>query len=273
MNEPDGGTGPLRVGLLGWGAIGAEVGRAIQRGDVPGVELTAVAALHHHEDLDELDVSQVAPSDLPSHCDLVIEVASQQALVDYGPDLLAAGADLLVVSVGALADDQLFERLTATDGGRLMISTGAIGGIDILSACRQLGRIDDVHLTTTKPAAVLVQPWMDAELRRRLETGTEIVTCFSGPAREAVLQFPTSVNVAAALAVAAGSWEPVRVDVVGDPAASRNTHVIDVHADSGDYRFEISNRPSPQNPRSSHVVPFAVLRALSVLAGRPGEFV
>ena len=111
------------------------------------------------------------------------------------------------------------------------------------------------------------------DLRHRLEAGTDVVTCYSGPAREAVRLFPQSVNVAAALAVAAGSWDTVRVDVVGDPSSSRNRHVIDVHAESGDYRFEISNRPSPTNPRSSHVVPFAVLRALSVIAGRPGEFV
>ena len=260
----------LRVGLLGWGSIGAEIGRAIRRGDVPGVELTAVAANHRHDDLDAL---QVSPAELAGHCDLVVEVASQQALVDYGADVLAAGADLLVVSVGALADDELFDRLTNAGPGRLMISTGAIGGIDILSACRQLGSIDEVHLTTTKPSSVLVQPWMDEDMRNRLEAGTDVVTCYSGPAREAVRLFPESVNVAAALAVAAGSWETVRVDVVGDPSSSRNRHVIDVHAESGDYRFEISNRPSPTNPRSSHVVPFAVLRALSVIAGRPGEFV
>ena len=229
-----------------------------------------MAANHRHDDLDAL---QVSPAELAGHCDLVVEVASQQALVDYGADVLAAGADLLVVSVGALADDELFDRLTNAGPGRLMISTGAIGGIDILSACRQLGSIDEVHLTTTKPSSVLVQPWMDEDMRNRLEAGTDVVTCYSGPAREAVRLFPESVNVAAALAVAAGSWETVRVDVVGDPSSSRNRHVIDVHAESGDYRFEISNRPSPTNPRSSHVVPFAVLRALSVIAGRPGEFV
>jgi len=265
--------GPLRVGLLGWGSIGAEVGRAIRRGEIAGVELVAVAATHRHDDLDDLDVTQVTPLELAEHADLVVEAAGQQALVEYGPALLSSGVDLLVVSVGALADDTLFERLMSVGGGRLMISTGAIGGIDLLSACRQLGRIDDVHLTTTKPSNVLVQAWMDDETKRRLEDGAGVVTCFSGSAREAVGLFPASVNVAAALAVATGSWDPVRVDVVGDPAATRNTHVIDVSAESGDYRFEINNRPSPHNPRSSQVVPFAVLRALGVLAGRSGEFV
>ena len=110
-------------------------------------------------------------------------------------------------------------------------------------------------------------------MKRRLDDCTGVVTCFSGSARGAVGLFPASVNVAAALAVAAGSWEAVRVDVVGDPTTTRNTHVIDVTAESGDYRFQISNHPSAQNPRSSQVVPFAVLRALGVLAGRSGEFV
>ena len=147
---------PLRVGLLGWGAIGAEVGRALKRGDIPGAELVAVAATHHHDDLDDLDVVQVTPLELAAHADLVVEAAGHQALVEFGPALLALGADLLVVSVGVLADDALFNGLATADGGRLMISTGAIGGIDMLSGVVELGRIDDVHLTTTKPSSVLV---------------------------------------------------------------------------------------------------------------------
>ena len=75
----------LRVGLLGWGAIGAEIGRAIRRGDIPGVELTAVAASHPHEDVEAL---QVSPAELAERCDLVVEAASQQALIDHGADVL-----------------------------------------------------------------------------------------------------------------------------------------------------------------------------------------
>src|SRR4051812_9879249 len=157
--------GVVRLGLLGWGAIGAEIGRAVRRGAVPGVELTAVAANHRHGELEAL---QVSPAELAGCCDLVVEAASQQALADHGAGVLAAGTDLLVVSVGALADDELFRRLSATGPGRLMISTGAIGGVDILSACRRLGSIDEVHLTTTKRSAVLVQSWMDADMRDRL---------------------------------------------------------------------------------------------------------
>lgn len=126
---------------------------------------------------------------------------------------------------------------------------------------------------TTKPSSTLIQPWMSDSIRAKLQARQEPVTCFSGPAREAARLFPASVNVVAALAVAAGSWDTVRVDVIGDPAAVQNRHTIDVHADSGDYHFAMSNRPSPANPKSSHVAPFAVIRALGMLAGRPGEFV
>lgn len=108
MSTPDQAK-PMRVGLLGWGAIGSEVGKALRRGDVSGVELTAVAALRHHDDL---EVPQVAPSDLADHFDLVVEAAGQAALSEHGPGLLAAGVDLLVLSVGAFGDAELFDRLT-----------------------------------------------------------------------------------------------------------------------------------------------------------------
>jgi len=45
--------------------------------------LVAVAATHHHDDLDDLDVVQVTPLELAAHADLVVEAAANRR----GPDV------------------------------------------------------------------------------------------------------------------------------------------------------------------------------------------
>ncbi|MEL7158260.1 MAG: aspartate dehydrogenase domain-containing protein, partial [Actinomycetota bacterium] len=127
---------------------------------------------------------------------------------------------------------------------------------------RRAGPVRELVLTTTKRPEVLVQAWMDDDLRDRLRSGTERVAVFDGPAADAVRLFPQSVNAAATLALAAGSWDVVRVQVVGDPTAERNRHEIRFEGAAGRYHLTIENEPSVTNPKTSGIVPYAVLRGL-----------
>ena len=61
---------------------------------------------------------------------LEVEVAGHEALAAYGAATLARGIDLLVASVGALADPELAARLFAAAGtGRVILPAGALVGI------------------------------------------------------------------------------------------------------------------------------------------------
>jgi aspartate dehydrogenase len=60
--------------------------------------------------------------------------------------------------------------------------------------------------------------------------------------------------------------------VVADPGAERTRHVIEAEGTAGRYRFEIDNLPSAETPTTSAVVPFAVLRAITDLAGTAPSF-
>ncbi len=252
------------VSLLGWGAIGRTVGLALHRGEVAGARLHTVAAL---ADTEDCPVPVVAAEELADGADIVIEAAGQGALQAFGERYLAAGCRLFVVSVGALVDQELFERLVSAGGSRLHVTSGAIGGLDLLGGVRRAGAITELTLTTTKQPGVLVQDWMDDALAARLRAGAEPVTAFEGPATEAVARFPQSVNVAATLALAAGSWDLVQVRVVGDPTVTVNRHEIHLVGDAGRYSFTIENRPSPDNPKTSGIVPHAVLRGLADVVG------
>lgn len=266
--------GHKQVAILGWGAIGRAVGSALVAGQVPGAQLRAVADRPGRRPSEASDggkadipVPVVDPVELADGVDIVVEAAGQEALTAHGQRYLEAGCHLLVVSVGALVDDELFARLRRAGGRRLHLTSGAIGGLDLIRAAGRAGPLTEVTLTTTKPPGSLIQEWMDDDLVDQLRAGRRSVTVFDGPAAEAVARFPQSVNVAATLALCVGSWDDVGVRIVADPAVETNRHEIEVAGAAGHYAFRIENQPSADNPRTSGIVAPAVLQGLASLCG------
>ncbi|WP_019546958.1 aspartate dehydrogenase domain-containing protein [Streptomyces sulphureus] len=258
-----------RVGLIGWGAIGRVVGRALSEGKVPGAELACV--VDNRPRGETLPVPQLPFAEALEECDLLVEAAGQAVVREWGERILRSGADLLVVSTGALTDRALTERLRRAGPGRVHFTAGAVGGLDLLQAVTALGPLEHLELTTTKLPETLRQPWMDAELTARLADATGPVELMRGTALDVPAKFPKSTNVAATVAVAVGDPEQVRVRVVADPGAVRTRHVIEAAGPMGRYRFEVEHEPDRDNPATSSVVPYAVLRSLGVLAGGGGR--
>lgn len=259
----------LRVGILGWGSIGQSLADQIQEGNA-ALQVTAVAS--------RFSDAVVHPLAVPTHelarrCDVIVEAAGPQAVRDHVESYLAEGTNVLLLSLGALADPMLRSALLNAGPGRLTFCSGAIGGLDVVEAARLHGIVHRIRIETTKPAAVLERDWMPEEMRAALRSGAESVECFTGSVAEAVTRFPESLNVSAALALAAGSFDIVEVTVTGSPTATTNTHDITVEADSGTYRFAVTNSPSPDNPKTSHITAWAALRSLRNVAGTSGVFV
>lgn len=266
-------TTTKRVAVIGSGAIGSAVIRALADGALADVALVGVV---DNRPVIDCPAPQLSVAEAIAAADVIVECAGQVVVAQYAAEILAAGVDLLVTSVGALADPTVAERLLS-DGragpGRMLCTAGAVGGIDLLAAAASAGPLRRVAVTTTKRPAALVQPWMDRAAEERLRAATAPVEVFRGTARDAAKAFPRSLNVAATVALATGrfdtGFDTVEVVLVADPAADLTTHVIEAEGATGEYRFEIRNHPSPANPRTSGVVPFAVLRSLAVLVGRP----
>ncbi|WP_377267989.1 aspartate dehydrogenase domain-containing protein [Peterkaempfera sp. SMS 1(5)a] len=257
-----------RVCVVGLGAIGRVVATAIAEGAVPGAELACVV---DNRPVVGISAPQVTIDQAVEECDLVVEAAGQAFVREHGARILAAGADLLVASTGALTDDALARTLTGTGPGRVYFTGGAVGGLDLLQAARSLGRPHRVRLTTTKLPGTLEQPWMDEELLHRLRTATGPVEVMRGTARDVPVKFPRSTNVAASVALAVGDPDQVEVSVVADPSATLTRHLIEAHGEHGSYRFEVNHVPDPVNPATSRIVPHAVLRSLAAIVGRPGQ--
>jgi aspartate dehydrogenase len=256
----------LRVALLGHGAVGKVVARELLAGAVEGATLVAV-------------VNRSAPAGLPvphlgleqavELSDVVVECAGADAVREAIEPVLSAGRDLLVSSVGALLDPALRRQLHQFGPGRLRCTHGALGGLDLLASAAAAGPLDSVVLRTTKLSSSLSRPWMDDQDRARLAEATGDVQVFRGTPADAVRLFPQSVNVAAALALAVGDAGTVVVELHADPAATFTTHRIEASGPSGSYRLEVQHRPSPDNPRTSGVVPHSVLQTLRGMTAAP----
>ncbi|WP_416446758.1 aspartate dehydrogenase domain-containing protein [Leucobacter sp. HNU] len=262
---------PLRVTLLGLGAIGARVTDGLRTGAAPGAVLIG-AVVRTPGTATARGITELDLDDAVASSDLVVECAGVPAARELGPRVVSAGRDLLLVSIGALADP--LDRARLLDGpGVCRLSTGAIGGLDLLRAATRDGGITRAALTTTKRPEALVQPWMTGTERAALlgvDAPTRILT---GSVRDAIERFPGSLNVAVALAAATGLWEETEVRLVADPGAPRTEHAIEASGPAGEYRFTAANAPLPERPASSGIVSQAVLRGIADLARPGGAFI
>jgi aspartate dehydrogenase len=237
-----------RVALIGCGNIGRILAR-----HGAGLEITAVhdAEPGRAEALAG-ETGAVACPDvtalLRQAADVVVEAASIDAARHHAETIVAHGRDLVLLSVGALADvafrDRLLSRARAA-GVRIHIPSGAIGGLDALNAARVAGLHSLTLRTTKRPAALGVD--VDAPTR-----------VFSGPASVCIRDYPRNVNVAVSLSLAAG--RDADVELWADPAVTGNVHEVVAEGEFGKLQLRLDNVACPDNPRTSY------LAALSVIA-------
>ena len=260
---------PIRVAVAGFGAIGLEVARALDAGDLPGLALAAVAARDLGRARSRCADFRTPPAvrpvaELPELADVVVECAPAAAFASIARPTLEAGRTLVCVSVGALLDHLDYVDLAAERGGRILVPSGALLGLDAVQAAA-LGEVDEVRMVTRKPPAGLDGvPWL-------LDQGIDVhafrepTRVFDGTAREGARCFPANVNVAAALGLAGVGPDRTRLEVWVDPTVTRNTHEISVEAEAARLKLRIENVPSDANPRTGRLVAPSVLATLRKL--------
>ncbi|HUH52764.1 MAG TPA: aspartate dehydrogenase domain-containing protein [Microbacteriaceae bacterium] len=259
----------LKVAVLGFGAIGKPVLEGIS--EIAQAELVGVVV--RRAGSTQGVYTELTLEEALDRADLIVECAGGDALKTLGPKVVAAGKNLLTVSFGQLTDENLRRVLLEDGPGNTYLSTGAIGGLDILSAATINGGLNEARLTSRKLPKALVQNWMSEEETEKLLQTSEEVTVFSGNVTEAIKLFPASLNIAVALAAATGLWKETQVELVADPQAKLTRHEVNASGETGTYHFEIVNEPSPENPATSGVVAKAVLRGVAALAKPSGTFV
>jgi aspartate dehydrogenase len=258
---------PLKIGLVGCGAIGSEIAKAIDRGEI-SADLVAVCDHNPKTAMALIDRLQKKPikaklEELVSLSDVVVEAASQRAVPAIARATLAKGKKLMIMSVGALMDSDFFrevQELASKHNARVFLPSGAIAGLDGIKSA-SIGTIEKITLTTTKNPKGLVGASYIMQQGIDLGALTQATVIFEGTASDAVKGFPANVNVAATLSLAARDVV-VHVKIVADPNIHVNRHEIVVEGEFGNIFTRVENVPSPSNPKTSYL---AALSAIATL--------
>ena len=262
------------IALIGCGTIGKEIAYAVDSGKIKDASIVSLldkikgageellSNLHNSKPHAYSDFVEFVSSPSFRDADVVVEAASQDAVNGFCKTILEKGKSLIIMSVGALADQRLWSELqdrAIRNRGRIYVPTGAIAGIDAIRSVKDL--IESVTLTTTKsPKALVGAPFFDSE--SDLIKLNEKTLIYEGDANDAVKKFPSNVNIAAVLGLAGLGIENTKVKIIVDPTTDRNNHDITVKGKFGEMTISVSNVPSPSNPKTSFL---AVLSAIECL--------
>lgn len=257
---------PQHVGIAGLGTMGKALARALEKGEVPGLVLGAVCARDSarasqwmREHLSQR-VACVDFETLAERCEWVVECAPAGLLRAISEPALRRGRRLVVMSSGALLDAPDLLDLARETGGQIIVPTGGLIGLDAVSAARE-GTIQSVTLVTRKPIAGLLGAPLLVEKGIDITGLQEPLCLFRGSAQAARQGFPANVNVAVALSLAGIGVERTQVEVWADPTVTRNTHSIQVEADSASFSMTIANVPS-ENPKTGRIAALSLIACL-----------
>lgn len=254
------------VGLIGGGSIARVIARRVVDRH-PEIRLVGAVDIDPAQSrargfAEQVPLVETLPALLALGPRLVAECAGHAGLLQSGPGVLRAGIDLVVASVGALADAALEQALldAARDGGaRIRIPSGAIGALDAIASAR-VGGLTRVTYTGRKP--VLAWRGTRAESSFDLDGIDKATMIFEGSAREAALAFPQNANVCAAVALAGVGFDATTVQLYADPQARGNEHQVEAEGSFGILRYHVIGKPLQENPKTSSLAAFSLLRCL-----------
>jgi aspartate dehydrogenase len=256
--------GSQRVAVVGLGSIGRKVVEALDKG-IDGLVLAAVSVQEPAKHRDFLAALNKPPAILPiaglaDIADLVIECAPARLVRSIVAPFVSRGKTAVVLSAGALLENEDLIALAKQNGGQIVVPTGALIGLDAMTAAAE-GDILSVRMVTRKPVKGLVgAPYLVAN-NIDIESINEPLRVFEGTAREAAKGFPANLNVAVALSLAGLGPDRTRLEIWADPTLTRNVHRMEVDSDSARFSMSIENIPS-ENPKTGRITALSVIAYL-----------
>lgn len=220
----------LRLGLIGYGAIGKHVEGALKGGQIENIDLVA-ALVRRPRDAASLLTHE--PERFFAHkFDAVAECAGHDAVRVYGARALEG-------------------------------ASAGIGALDILSAAA-VGGLDTVTVTVRKDPSA----WKGtvAESMVDLDALTEPHIVFDGPVREGARLYPQNVNISAAAAIAGIGLDRTRVVIVADPTITTHIVELEAHGAFGSFTFREDVAVSTENRKTGKLVAMAMIKSVRQLA-------
>ena len=257
----------LRVAIVGLGAIGRKVAQALDQG-IASLALVAVSAQKPEKHRGWFAGLTKPPAVLPIEAlvdvaDIVVECAPGKLVRSIVAPFVTSGKIAVVVSVGTLLDNEDLIELARRNGGQIVVPTGALIGLDAVTAAA-VGTIHSVRMVTRKPPLGLAGAPYIVEHNIDIEGITEPFRVFEGTARDAAKGFPANLNVAVALSLAGIGPDRTTLEIWADPTVTRNTHRVEVESDSARFSMSIENIPS-ENPKTGMITALSVIACLRKL--------
>jgi aspartate dehydrogenase len=258
----------MDICLIGFGAIGRAIAQRLQGQDSLRISHVVVRPERVQAVQDELRAmvagapAAVAVSAVPADASLVLECAGHSALGAHVVPALARGVECAVLSIGALSEPGLAEKLSAAAGQgatQVHLLAGAIGGIDALAAAKLAG-LTSVRYTGRKPP--LGWRGTPAEQVVALDTLAQAAIICEASARQAAALYPKNANVAATVALAGLGLDATQVRLIADPSVTHNVHEIEASGAFGSFKMELRGNPLPDNPKTSMLTVLSALRFL-----------
>src|SRR3954464_12557633 len=256
-----------RVAVVGLGPIGRKVVEALDQG-IDGLVLAAVSVQDTAKHGDFLAKLKRAPAILPiddlcAAADIVIECAPSKLVRSIVVPFVSRGKTAIVLSVGALLENEDLIALAKQHGGQIVVPTGALIGLDAVTAAAE-GEIQSVRMVTRKPLNGLAGAPYLVENNIDISAITEPLKIFEGSARDAAKGFPANLNVAVALSLAGLGPDRTTLQIWADPTVTRNVHRVEVESDSARFSMSIENIPS-ENPKTGRITALSVIACLRKL--------
>lgn len=259
-----------RVSIIGYGALGRILAEGICEKLQGEYCLAGIWTWSIHEIRDEIEdkgffAYESFAALLEDNTDYVVEIAGGQAVKDYGKRVLESKKNLIITSVGALADLHLYNSLykaAVENECKIHLTSGAVGGFDIFQSIGMMGKTEGKIENFKAPESLNGAPY----LKGRELNGFHEEQIFSGNARKAIEGFPQNVNVAVASALASVGVEQMEVVITSCPGLSDNIHKITVKNDSVEAVVRVSSKADTNNPKSSVVTAWSVVALLKNLA-------
>ena len=258
------------VAVIGAGALARIFCIQTQKLLADDYKIVAVMARHQeHADAlaQEIKADSCTSLDdlLSSFPDIVVEFAGREAVKQYAVPVLEHGSDLVIASIGALADNEFRKHLekTARDTHKkVYLPNGAIGALDLMQTFAVMGNAQVQIGNTKAPKSLEGAPYLNG---KTLSTDKEKVI-FTGSVSEAIDGFPKNVNVAVAAALASSTLKQATVQITSDPGSTENIHRICLKNNLMRAELTVAGKPDPTNPKSSTSTAWSVVALLKNLA-------
>lgn len=237
-----------KLGILGCGKLNTIVAEATVNGILEEYEIIGVYSRTRKSaealaDKTGAPVCDTLEELMAKEPDIVSEAAGVAAVKEYAETILKRGADLAVISIGAFADQDFFQRICDVGrktGRKVHIASGAIGGFDVMNTARLMSDISASFHSVTGPQYLRGTP----VFREELMESREPEQVFSGNARKAIELLPHRVNVAVAASLASAGPEDTEVTITSSPGFIGDEYTIEVKGEEIRAELKIFSRTS-----------------------------